>query len=156
MSTSIKQSGSCHCGEVQFEVEGTVLFNGICHCRNCTRNRGCASVHIIGVTPKTCVTITKGESLITVHGEVVSRAFCSKCGCVIHQGPVSNDMRAVLPTTFHIEKENSTDCLLPEHYKPKMHLNYENRQWDSTDDLPKWKVFPGMGPKLDNHGNKLA
>ena len=79
----------------------------------------------------------------------------SKCGCMLHQGPKGQPFRAVLPTCFHIEN-GGPDCLLPEAYKPTAHFNYENRQWDHSDDLPKYKTFPGMGPKMDNKGNVQA
>eukprot|EP00959_Pyramimonas_sp_CCMP1952_P314865 6590994-Pyramimonas_sp.AAC.1 len=79
----------------------------------------------------------------------------SKCGCMLHQGPKGQPFRAVLPTCFHIEN-GGPDCLLPEAYKPTAHFNYENRQWDHSDDLPKYKTFPGMGPKMDNKAGLIS
>jgi hypothetical protein len=46
---------------------------------------------------------------------------------------------AVPPTVFH-----KYDGLLPENYRPSMHINYENRMMDSLDDLPKYRVRFGI------------
>eukprot|EP00295_Goniomonas_pacifica_P003641 CAMPEP_0175804926 /NCGR_PEP_ID=MMETSP0107_2-20121207/384_1 /TAXON_ID=195067 ORGANISM="Goniomonas pacifica, Strain CCMP1869" /NCGR_SAMPLE_ID=MMETSP0107_2 /ASSEMBLY_ACC=CAM_ASM_000203 /LENGTH=160 /DNA_ID=CAMNT_0017116315 /DNA_START=10 /DNA_END=492 /DNA_ORIENTATION=- len=154
---AISQTGKCHCGEVEYKVEGTVLFNGLCHCPNCTRARGTSPIHIIGVAPKTCVTITKGADKLTTwdNGGRNNRVFCSKCGCLLNQGPPGADFRAIPPTTFHIS--DGVNCKLPAEYQPKAHVNYENRTFDWNDDLPKFKTFPGPdGAMLNSDGSVKA
>eukprot|EP00955_Chlamydomonas_euryale_P056017 356295-Chlamydomonas_euryale.AAC.1 len=59
MSKKICQAGRCHCGAVEYKVDGDIVFNALCHCKNCTRAVGASPLHIIGVAPKTALTVTK-------------------------------------------------------------------------------------------------
>ena len=147
----IGENGACRCRCIKFKVTGYKLFNGLCHCKSCSYNRGMSPVHLIAVTPAQGVEIIEGkEFLRKVRGDGKMRhKFCSNCGVEIYQGPKGADFRGILPTNFHIE--DGVSCLLPEKYKPECHVNYENRQYDWNDDLPKFKAHPPHG-RLDNHG----
>jgi len=56
---------------------------------------------------------------------------------------------------FQIVAEDGINCKLPDNLLPQMHLNYENRAYDSCDALPKFKCFP-PGIMMDNRGNLIA
>ena len=156
MSETIEDNGACHCRSVKYKVNGTMIMSALCHCKACCHNRGMSPVHLIGVSPPEAIEITEGKEMLTKikgYGKVI-HAFCSKCGTMIYQCPGEDaPFRAILPTNFHIE--NGVNCKLPEKYLPKIHVNYENRQYDSCDKLPKFKCFPPNGV-LDNQGNELA
>merc|ERR1712100_756989 len=83
--------------------------------------------------------------------------FCSECGCGITQGlkRYRNYFRAVFPTTFHIEDgaEPVPSCLLPDMYRPKCHVHYENRLIDWQDDLPKFKGSIQEKTQMANDGS---
>ena len=154
MSETIEQSGACHCRNVKFQVKGNVVLNMLCHCKNCSHNRGSSPVHLMGVAPADGLAITEGNEKLSkakAYGTMVY-AFCSMCGCLIYAHPEGENFRAVLPTNFHIE--NGVSCKLPEEYLPKVHVNYENRQYDWKDNLPKYKTFPPDGV-VDNEGNEV-
>jgi len=148
MSKKICQAGRCHCGAVEYKVDGDIVFNALCHCKNCTRAVGASPLHIIGVAPKTALTVTKGEDKLVCRGEAVPRYFCGVCGTLIHQGPAGMDLRAVTPSAFHLEGK------LPDDYLPTVHWNYESRHWDHNDNLVKFKEL-WDSPKLDNQGQEI-
>ena len=71
----------------------------------------------------------------------IKNSFCSECGTSLFCNPDKAPFKAFFPVNFHIEEGKC--CMLPDHMKPKMHLNYENRQSDMCDDLPKLLSEPG-------------
>lgn len=158
---TIDQKGACYCGAVGFSVRGGIFFNGLCHCKACSRARGVSPLHLIAVTPPEALQILKGEEGLVTHrgyrgafGQMTHR-FCGACGCLIDQGPEGAPFRAVLPVNFHLEDGKS--CVLPEKYKPKLHVNYENRMMDWHDSLPKYKVFHFEGAiRVNNAGEEIA
>ena len=162
MSETIEENGACLCRSVKFKVSGTIVFNGYCHCKSCSHSRGMSPVHLIGVTPAEGVEITEGAELLTTakgYGKM-RHTFCSKCGCLVYQYPEGANFRALLPTNFHIE--DGINCTLPDKYRANCHVNYENRQMDSHDPLPKFKTFPwtagveGSGIMMNNHGKEIS
>lgn len=70
----------------------------------------------------------------------------------VYQHPLSKPFTVVLPTNFRIE-QGDVGQMLPEELKPTMHINYENRQWDHADVLPKFKTFPSAGVVMNNDGS---
>jgi hypothetical protein len=153
MASKMSEKGSCLCGKVKFSVEGEQIFNGLCHCKNCTRARGVSPVHIIGVSPADSVKILEGadalQEFILPNGQV-SRVFCKNCGCLIHQGPIGENFRAVMPATLRRDV-----LLFSEDLQPKLHLNYESRLYNHQDDLPKYEGFPPSGKQLSNTGEPI-
>ena len=155
MSGTIEDNGACHCRIVKYKVSGNIMFNGLCHCKACCHNRGMSPVHLLGITPPEGLKFTEGAELLTTtkgYGKMI-HTFCSKCGTMVWQCPEGANFRAILPTNFHIE--DGVNCKLPEKYLPTAHLNYENRQYDSCDKLPKFKCFPPNG-MVDNQGNDIS
>eukprot|EP00284_Hemiselmis_tepida_P013724 CAMPEP_0174935408 /NCGR_PEP_ID=MMETSP1355-20121228/53686_1 /TAXON_ID=464990 /ORGANISM="Hemiselmis tepida, Strain CCMP443" /LENGTH=133 /DNA_ID=CAMNT_0016182097 /DNA_START=12 /DNA_END=413 /DNA_ORIENTATION=+ len=133
------------------------MFNGMCHCKLCSRIAGCSPVHLIGVTPKaTAFEVTKGadklKTFTSTNGKF-SHDMCTDCGTRLCQGPTGADFRAIFPVGFHIE-QGDKGCMLPEELRPKAHMNYENRLFDHHCDLPKHKAFGD--PMMDNSGNILG
>jgi hypothetical protein len=154
MSETIEDEGTCLCKSVKFKVSGKVMMSGLCHCKACSRAIGMSPVHLLLISGAESVQVTEGNELLTTtngYGKM-RHTFCSKCGCMVYQYPEGADFRAVLPTNFHIE--DGVSCKLPDKYLPKSHVNYENRQYDWHDTLPKFKCFPPEG-RVDNQGNEI-
>ena len=129
------------------------MFNVFCHCKACTRACGMSPVHLIGL-PGDTFQITQGEESVQVVDGLgnMTHAKCTSCGVGIYQCPKGASFRAVFPTNFHIEEQDSrSSCLLPPELLPTSHFNYENRQYDWSDSLPKFKAFPPEG-RLENNG----
>ena len=161
MSEPIKDSGACHCRSIKYNVSGNIVLNTYCHCKACAHNRAMSPVHLICVTPfkygvqAEAIEIIEGEKFLQTtkgYGKMV-HTFCAKCGCMIYEYKEGANFRAIPPTNFHIE--DGACCKLPEKYMPKSHINYENRQYDWHDQLPKFKAFPPEG-LVDNQGHDLT
>lgn len=90
------QRGSCHCGKVTFEVEGTPDGALSCNCSIC-RRRGA----LLWFVPRDRLRITAGEDALatyTFNRHVIQHRFCATCG--IHtfgegRDPKGNAMAAV-------------------------------------------------------------
>lgn len=89
-------SGSCHCGKVAFEVEGTLDGALACNCSMC-RRRG--SLHWF--VPRAALSLKTPEADLasyTFNRHMIQHRFCANCG--IHafgegQDPAGNAMAAV-------------------------------------------------------------
>jgi hypothetical protein len=151
----------CACGEVEVDVSlEKVLFSSICHCKACSRMRSSSlGVHIVGL-PRESVAVRKGEEHIRegrVRGNRMTQHFCGECGTGMWQNPSGEDgFRAVFPANFVLQGDatgdnpngpdrDSPDCTLPDELLPTMHINYENRRFDTSlaDALPKRREFGG-------------
>lgn len=71
--------GGCHCRKVRYETEG-VPFNGtICHCLDCRRVSGAASMAWFSV-PITSLRWTGAAPAAYSSSPGVTRRFCGTCG----------------------------------------------------------------------------
>lgn len=80
-------TGGCLCGAIRYENVGDVLFALRCHCRDCQRQSGAASVaairvpaegfHVLKGTPKRFT--ARADS-----GNAITRSFCGDCGSPLY------------------------------------------------------------------------
>jgi hypothetical protein len=72
--------GSCHCGAVEFTVEGDIPAEAMgCNCSHC-RRKG----FLFSFVPAETFTLTKGEEVLTdylFNKHAITHRFCSVCGC---------------------------------------------------------------------------
>ncbi|MDO6387020.1 MULTISPECIES: GFA family protein [unclassified Uliginosibacterium] len=74
----MKYSGSCHCGQVKFEVEGELTGAMACNCSICQRKGALmwfvprASLHLL--TPADAL------ATYTFNKHVIQHRFCKTCG----------------------------------------------------------------------------
>ena len=88
--------GSCHCGQVAFEVEGELAQVMDCNCSICSRKGS-----LLWFVPKENLRLLTPESQLatyTFRTHAIKHRFCPKCG--IHAfgesiGPAGNDMAAI-------------------------------------------------------------
>ncbi len=75
----VKHKGSCHCGAITFEVNGTATIKASeCNCSIC---RACGFVHYI--VPKEDFRLLTGENDITTYSfntHTAKHTFCKHCG----------------------------------------------------------------------------
>lgn len=70
--------GSCHCGKVAFEVEGTIDSALACNCSICRRKGA-----LLWFVPREQLRLTTPESdaaTYTFHHHVIQHRFCTTCG----------------------------------------------------------------------------
>lgn len=71
--------GSCHCGNIRFEVEGTLERVTSCNCSYCQRKGA-----LMWFVPRDKLALTTPESTLstyTFNKHVIQHRFCAKCAC---------------------------------------------------------------------------
>ena len=89
-------TGSCHCGQVKFEVDGDITGGLSCNCSMCQRKGS-----LLWFVPRAQLRVTAGEDTLatyTFNKHVIQHLFCPTCG--IHQigegtDPKGNAMAAI-------------------------------------------------------------
>jgi hypothetical protein len=78
-------TGSCHCGAVAFEVDGTLRGFQHCHCRTCRRIHGTV-YGSSAVTERAGFRIVRGADAVTEYESSPGkkRCFCSRCASPIY------------------------------------------------------------------------
>ncbi|HJW41941.1 MAG TPA: GFA family protein [Rhizomicrobium sp.] len=91
-------SGGCLCGAVRYEAAGEPIAVMECHCRDCQKAGGGASM--VGVIlPRGTFRITAGapkaHAVKTDAGGLLTRYFCATCGSPIYHEPDSMPITVV-------------------------------------------------------------
>jgi hypothetical protein len=71
--------GSCHCGDVAFEVEGDPAQVIECNCSHCDRKG-----YLLWFVPRAQVRLTAGAENMgsyLFNRHVIRHHFCKRCGC---------------------------------------------------------------------------
>ena len=77
--------GSCHCGAVEFEVEGDLSSGFMCDCSLCRRKNA-----IMVRVPKEQFRLLKGEDALLLYHwntRIAKHYFCKHCGIYTHHQP---------------------------------------------------------------------
>ena len=142
--------GKCLCGEVEFEIEGTVPSLYQCHCSLCQKQGGSTS-NTGTIVPLGNFRWLKGEQKVTTYRRKTgfSSFFCSVCG-----SPVPNPLR------------DSDYCWIPagllegsENLKIVMHIYTASKaDWDTIppqgqhfEEMPDLETFN----KILNHNEPI-
>ena len=82
--------GSCHCGAIQYQIDGELGPIVCCHCSQCRKSQGTAFATNAPV-PAANFQLINGEALLTKYptSEDKIRAFCSRCGSPIFSQLIS-------------------------------------------------------------------
>jgi hypothetical protein len=78
-ASNMNYKGSCHCGQISFEVEGTLEQAMECNCSHCSRKG-----YLLWFVPRPQFKLlTAEEDLVTYtfNKHVIKHHFCPKCGC---------------------------------------------------------------------------
>ena len=71
--------GSCHCGQIAFEVEGTLEQAMECNCSHCSRKG-----YLLWFVPSEqfrLLTPEAGMATYTFNKHVIQHHYCTQCGC---------------------------------------------------------------------------
>ena len=74
----MKYQGSCHCGQVAFEVEGELNDVMSCNCSMCQRKGA-----LMWFVPRESMRVLRGDRLLasyTFNKHVIQHKFCPTCG----------------------------------------------------------------------------
>jgi hypothetical protein len=110
----MKYTGSCHCGNVRFEVEGEVDSGLACNCSICHRKGS-----LLWFVPRASFRLTTDEAALasyTFNKHVIKHRFCPECGIHTHgegQDPKGNPMAAVNLRTL---EDFDLDAVKVHHY----------------------------------------
>lgn len=93
--TSSKLTGGCLCGALRYEINGQLLYTGLCHCPDCQKSTGSAFAPYMGVSAENIV--VTGPFTVYNHsiegGRVSRRNFCPSCGSTVFGGdPLSGTL----------------------------------------------------------------
>jgi len=75
----MQYKGSCHCGQVAYEVEGDLTKVLECNCSHCLRKG-----YLLWFVPFDKLTVRQGEDKLqtyTFNKHVIQHRFCTICGC---------------------------------------------------------------------------
>jgi hypothetical protein len=92
----MQYKGSCHCGDVAFEFEGTFDEVMECNCSHCSRKG-----YLLTFIPHEHLQLNKGAdslSTYTFNKHVIQHQFCKRCGCApfgIGSNPKGAKMAAI-------------------------------------------------------------
>jgi hypothetical protein len=136
-------SGSCFCGAVDFEVNGSPEAMGYCHCRSCRSWSG-GPVNAFSLWKPEAVRMKSGsEHVATFQKAPMSqRKYCAKCG-----GHLMNNH----PTFGLVDVFAATIPALA--FTPGVHVNYAETVLPMRDGLPKLRDFPA---EFGGSGETLA
>jgi len=96
MTESTTYTGSCHCGNVKFEVTGDMSSVISCNCSICSRTGA-----LLAFVPVAQFKLLKGEDAqgdYQFNKHVIHHFFCKKCGIRSFSGgigPGGAEMRAI-------------------------------------------------------------
>jgi len=75
----MKHTGSCHCGQVSFEVEGEPEQVMECNCSHCSRKG-----FLLWFVPRDKFKLLQGADNLTTYKfnkHIIAHQFCKTCGC---------------------------------------------------------------------------
>ena len=124
-------AGGCLCGAIRYETEAAPFHETICHCDDCRRAVGAASVAWFSV-PRERFHVTVGTPASYRSSQHVTRRFCAACGTSL-----------TFEEDGHLELDVTTASLDDaERVPPKDHTFARSRlSWDIVcDDLPVYET----------------
>lgn len=129
-------SGSCLCGRVSFEMDGSFDVFFFCHCSHCRKETG--SAHGANLFSKHGVfRWREGASFVKTYrlpNTRFAKSFCTECGSAL---PTVGEAHGLVVPAGSLD----TDLDL----RPTGHIHCASRaNWDEAlESVPKFDVYPG-------------
>ena len=126
--------GSCLCGSVSYEIDGSLRDASSCHCSMCRKAHGAAFGTYAGLEPDEFRWVS-GEELVTVYTSSpgMGRCFCRACGSTLGAAQKGKVSWITLGT---VDGDPGV--------KPRAHIFVGSKApWhEITDDLPQFEEWP--------------
>jgi hypothetical protein len=110
----MRYTGSCHCGNVKFEVEGNITGAVMCNCSIC-RRKGVRMAFF----PRSALTLLMPEDKLasyTFNKHVIHHRFCPTCGIHTHGDGVAPKGNAMAAVNINCIENIDVDALPVQHY----------------------------------------
>ncbi|MDH4582982.1 GFA family protein [Pseudomonas sp. BN415] len=105
----MKYRGSCHCGKIAFEVEGTLEQAMECNCSLCSR-RG----YLLWFVPREHLRLSTPESDLSTYRfnrMHIAHHFCAHCGCAPYGEACDPKGKAMAAVNVRCLEDVPLDCL---------------------------------------------
>lgn len=102
-------AGSCHCGNVAFEVDGDFTSALVCNCSDCRR-----AGHMLAFTTPDrfpMKTPQKDASTYLFNQQAINHYFCANCGIASHGGGVGPDGKQMVAVNLRCLPDVDLDAL---------------------------------------------
>lgn len=128
--------GSCLCGAVAYEINGTLEPILFCHCSRCRKANGSAFVAVSPVAASAFKIVKGEESLRSYRTDAgVHRVFCGTCG-----SPIIGK-RENMPEMVRL-RIGTLDTPLETHVSAHIFTGSQAEWYDILDDAPQHKERP--------------
>jgi len=122
--------GSCLCGAITFEIEGSLSATSYCHCGQCRKQTG--HYWASGIAAKSELSVN-GDVSWYASSDYARRGFCGTCGSSLFWDMPSDDTIAVCLGAL----DGETGLSVEKHIFVKDKGDY----YELTDDLPKIQKY---------------
>lgn len=132
-----KISGSCLCGEVNYEFTGPIKVFQYCHCNRCQKITGTAHASNIIIDPDHFKWI-KGENNVGRYelpeAKHFASSFCKKCGSTLPW--ITQSKKAMIVPAGTLDNDPTI--------KPMHNIFYTDKAcwYENVDDLVKYDELP--------------
>jgi len=103
----IKLTGQCLCGDVTYEANGDIMFQGNCHCSDCRQSSGSPFATLVFMAKKD-VQIS-GQTKSFAHkvdsGNTLTKQFCPNCGSQMFSANSDNPSVGIKAGTINEQSE---------------------------------------------------
>lgn len=113
----MQYKGSCHCGRIAFEAEGTVDSGLACNCSICAR-KGSLLWFIPGAQFR-LLTPAEAVSTYTFHKHHISHRFCAHCGMHPYAEAPDQDGNPVVAVNLRCLEDFDLAAVPVNHYDGK-------------------------------------
>jgi hypothetical protein len=102
-------AGSCHCGQIAFEVDGEFPSAMVCNCSYCRR----AGYMLAFTTPDKFRLKTPKEDVSTYlfNQKVINHHFCANCGIATHGSGTGPDGKPMVAVNLRCVPDIDLDAL---------------------------------------------
>ncbi len=102
-------AGSCHCGQIAFEVDGDFPSAMVCNCSYCRR-----AGHMLAFTTPDRFRLKTPEEDLSIYlfnKQVISHHFCATCGIATHGGGVGRDGKRMVAVNLRCVPDIDLDAI---------------------------------------------